>query len=693
MPQFIKDPNLPIVQEIPASADLDYTGLKNPINVGQEIVKATASIISNYANKTVAIKRKSAITEAKTAVVEQEHKFALDYMTDPNKFTTAEGRKEINTQYNKLVEDRKKTLSIYRDTMNPSDYKEIEQTYNQATFNTLYSIQSKVNVGHIKQSTDDTMLNLQKIQDSLSIAQNDAQKDDLMNAGLKEIKALGALGIDTKALTYNFIKKSQFNILDSEINKNIVNNLDNELFYMRDKDGTVVKDENGTPIIDNSKKTAALFAAHKDSLSDSAITKSAETLVKYGIPLSEAKEQIKAQREQFWANNMPRMDAKIEKSKEISLNKINKNLVKRDKELFKNTQDMQSKANAPVSDLLNSIYQGDQGDAHEKFLEKDEKGNTILSNMTNGKYLNYEDALKKGKYIKTLKPEHALTIKELSRKENLETMEGITAFSDGLQATAFQTDSESEQTMNLIDIQNTLHDEVLGTNFLIALAGKDGQVTSEEAKNILLDAKTGKDIDITGELLHAPFVERADKKNRNRILYNEIINNPSMYGLNEGSSTVRTVNDITNRYHLNKEFKSQVDDIANKIDRVLIRDHRTTVNFDLDKDSYAYNENTRITKEKFQGEFGLPAETQKEPKNNYVQIANNIVSGSLDFDKIPLNLQNNKEFEDYVADQFVLKYKKKHGDKKPNLEDLEGLPTKFYYNDKINQYLEGDINE
>lgn len=692
MPQFINAPKLSVVQAIPASADLDYTGLKSPINVGGEIVKATASILTDYANKSVAIKRKNAITTAKTNVIDQEHQFALNYLTNPNKFTTAEGRKEINDSYNKIIEDRKKLLASYSDQMAPAEYGEIQKAYNQATFNTLYSIQEKSNVGNIKQATDNTVLNLQKIQGALSIAQSDEQKNDLIKDGMRNIKKLGEFGVNTDLLTYNFINQTQSNILDSTINKDIVENIDNEAFFMTNKSGDVMKDDVGNPIIDNSKKIKALRIAHKESLTDASITATAKSLVEFGIPLSEAKIQVKAQREAFWAKNMPKMNATIDRQNEISIDKINKKRVQRDAVLFKNTEDMQSKANEPVSEFLNSIYQEDVGNPHVKLLEKDEKGNTVLSNLTGGQYGTYEEAYKQGKYVKSLSPEHSLAIQELARKENLTTMEGITAFSDGLSATVFDTDSESEQAMNLIDTQNTLHDEVIGTNFLMALAGKDDGISTEIASNILLDAKTGKDIDITADHLNAPFMERADKKLRNKILYNEIINNPSLYRVNESGTTIKTVDDIANRYSRDKEFRSKIDNIAPKIDRLLVRDHRTAIQFDVNKDGYAYNENQTITKKKYQGEFGLPADDKKEEESNYSAIMDNIVSGNMQYKALPKNLQDNPNFNDVLADKYVATYKKKYNTV-PTLDELEDLPIELYWNDNINAYLGGENNE
>lgn len=695
MGQFINAPRLNIVQAVPASADLSTNGLKAPINVGSEIAKGAAAMISDYANKAVAMKRQNIITSAKAEIIGEEHQFALDYLTDPNAFATSEGRMTTTGEYNNIVKSRKKKLETYREQLTPSEYQELEKAYNQATFDTLYAMQSKSNVGQIKEVTDGVMLNLQKSQDAISMAQTDTQKNDIILSGLKSIDKLKGFGIDTRAITYNYINQIQSKVLEETIDSQIINNLDNPNFFIKNEKGEVERDESGNPIIDNGKKIKALRGAHEASFDKKSVKSAIEPLISFGIPAKEAEQQIIAQRKQFWDSRMKLMDAKLERQNSISIDKLNANKVKRDALLFKNTKAMQEKAGSPVSELLNTIEQRDVGNPHVKLIEKDDNGVTVLNHMTDGKYNTYEEVYDNGKYIKNLRSDGISTLESLSQKQNLGSSDGLVALSKGLSSIVFEEGTpETEQGMNISHAQNVIKDEVIGANAIIALSGKDNLVSKSEAVNFILDAKTGKDVDITGGNLNAPFIERADKKLVNKILYNDIINNPSLYRVSENATTVKTLDDISFLYSNNKVFKTKVDIARSKIERLLGRDDKTPVQFNVSKGSYAYNRSEEVTKEKYSDEFGYSGDEieKKKEADNYLAIMDSIVSNRFSYSQLPQNLQDDPEFNKNLASKYITKFKNTTKGK-ITLDMLKDVPPELYFDDGLNDFIESREEE
>ena len=159
---FINTTGLEVEKQIPALRGIDMSGFQK---TGAE--SDIGEVISSLAEKSRVIKEKQNLVRLKNALDNEEAQYKAQYLSDPNAFVNEDSRKAIVSAYNDLVERKKALISGAKGKVSADQYSQVEDYFKEQTYNSLYNTQYNINVGYIKERTDDVILESNNILENL----------------------------------------------------------------------------------------------------------------------------------------------------------------------------------------------------------------------------------------------------------------------------------------------------------------------------------------------------------------------------------------------------------------------------------------------------------------------------------------------------------------------------------------------
>lgn len=477
---FINTTGLEVEKQIPALRGIDMSGFQK---TGAE--SDIGEVISSLAEKSRVIKEKQNLVRLKNALDNEEAQYKAQYLSDPNAFVNEDSRKAILSAYNDLVERKKALISGAKGNVSADQYSQVEDYFKEQTYNSLYNTQYNINVGYIKERTDDVILESNNILENLLSIDDPNLRDNRIQDAIDLMNGLKEFGVDPKEMQLQYLVKAQKRMTDYEVNSKIINSTD-ERFWLRDKNGDIVRDSNGNPYMDNAKKNTALLALQNTFLSDEEISNSAKAISKkIGVDFDVAKSYIRNNREGDWLRI-----AQESRSKFMSEdNAINAKIIAEERKIneagYDNQQKVRDKIDKDVKEfgglvLGRTMVDDDLYDPH------------ILRTFTNDKYADVNKLASDGYYIRTLSDSEINNLQELYDNKDYGKLSTLLS-----QAVGNDYGDDTKNTLQEFKSQQIGDALNMKQNTINALAGRSNVLSSEEAQSFMLADKTLADIDVT----------------------------------------------------------------------------------------------------------------------------------------------------------------------------------------------------
>lgn len=477
---FINTTGLEVEKQIPALRGIDMSGFQKTgaeSNIGE--------VISSLAEKSRAIKEKQNLVRLKNALDNEEAQYKAQYLSDPNAFVNEDSRKAILSAYNDLVERKKALIVGAKGKVSADQYSQVEDYFKEQTYNSLYNTQYNINVGYIKERTDDVILESNNILENLLSIDDPNLRDNRIQDAIDLMNGLKEFGVDPKEMQLQYLVRAQKRMTDYEVNSKIINSTD-ERFWLRDKNGNIIKDSNGNPYMDNAKKNTALLELQNTFLSDEEISDSAKAISKkIGVDFDVAKSYIRNNREGDWLKI-----AQESRSKFMSEdNAINAKIIAEERKIneagYDNQQKVRDKIDKDVKEfgglvLGRTMVDDDLYDPH------------ILRTFTNDKYSDVNKLASDGYYIRTLSDSEINNLQELYDNKDYSKLSTLLS-----QAVGNDYGDDTKNTLQEFKSQQIGDALNMKQNTINALAGRSNVLSSEEAQSFMLADKTLADIDVT----------------------------------------------------------------------------------------------------------------------------------------------------------------------------------------------------
>lgn len=469
---FINTTGLEIEKSIPALVGIDFSGVrgKSPdFNIGE--------VVSNIADKSKAITSKQNFLNLKSQLDKVEAEYNQKYLADPNAFATEENRNVIVSAYNDLVEQKKSLLASAKSTMGADQYNQLSDYFKRTTYDSLKETQYKINVGHIKNTTDNVILESSNILETLTTISDPQLRDERVGDALDLMGSLKDIGVDPKQMQLEYVVNAQKRLTDFEVNTNIINSVD-ERFWLRDKNGNVVRDSNGNPYMDNAKKNTALMALQHTFLGDKQITAAAkEVSKKIGVDLETAKAYIKNNREGDWLKIA--QNARSQFATEDSA--IQAKLIAEERKIVESGYDNLNKVKGSAFGDWKEMGAYAFGQPVTDNQLNDPNVMRVISDNT---YNNVDEVVKDNRYIRTIDKNTVDSLKQLQSNNDYNSL------SEQIKTMTNFDGSTGVDSMSEMKIQQLSDELNLKPNTVAALSGREAQVSSEEAVKTLTANKT-----------------------------------------------------------------------------------------------------------------------------------------------------------------------------------------------------------
>lgn len=477
---FINTTGLEIEKQVPALVGIDFSGFKKTgmeVNVGD--------VISSLANKGKKIKDKQNFVRLKNALDQEEAQYKSQYLSDPNAFVNEENRKQMVDAYNSLVERKKQLISSAKGTMSADQYSQIEDYFKEQTYSSLYNTQYNINVGYIKQTTDDVILESNNILEQLTSIDDPSLRDNRIKDALDLMNGLKEFGVDPREMQLQYLVNAQKKMTDYEVNTKIINSTA-EKYWMRDKNGNVIKDSNGNPYIDNAKKNTDLLNLGKTFLSEDQINASANEMVKaIDVDFEVAKSYIKNNREGDWLRIAQDARSKFAAQDDATNAKIVAEERKINEAGYTNQEKVREKVDKDWKEMGGLVF-GKVVNDNDLFEP------SVMKTLTDDKYYRPEDLYNNGYYIRTINDS------ELNNLEETKNNKDYASLSEQLKILVGSKEGDtSKDTLTSFKLQQIGDSLNLKPNTIDALAGKSNVVTSEEAQAFMLADTNIADVDVT----------------------------------------------------------------------------------------------------------------------------------------------------------------------------------------------------
>lgn len=689
---FINTTGLEIEKSVPALTGIDFSGFK-PMGLDVNI----GAVISDLAAKSKELKEKNNYLKLQSELDKIDDAYKQEYLTDPNIYSTEEGRTSLLKGYNSIVEKKKALLSAAKNGLNADQYTKISDYFKQQTSSTMFKMQHDINVGYIKEVTDDTLLQANTVLESLTTIDDEALRNQKVGDVLESFGGLRKLGIDPTEMQLKFAVNAQKKLTDYEINTKIINNYTNPDFFLRDKNGNPILDSNGNHIMDNAKKNTAILALDKTFLSDKAINDAAKELTKYiKVDFNTARAYIKNNREGDW------LKVKAEAQKKIAYQQAieHADIIKQEQAIKNAGYDQQQK----VIDKKYSNWQDLYGTATGSIQGKDMYYDPVaVETLTGGRFNNLKDMRKAGYRAKTIDEGVENNVKSLIANGDYEGLEYTVS-------TLF--DGNAEVDMNTAaDLQYVTG---IPANMFLAMSGKYWSATTppKQIVDMIAISKRPDNVsttDLARDVANpfGNFASGYEKANLVAKLSVEMVSqDPEVAGIVKGdvnTNFTTQVNKLINNYNSNDKVKAIVDRARQMVDSNWVKDNRvlyrvdTNPNTKLMTDAYLYGAGEQMKKTGGSIE-GTQAYTEgmsiTSGANTLINLSggltdyqiSQIENGNYDLRTLPRENYNNAKFRELIAPYIV----RALTNGKMQITDV---PQEMYNDPLVNAYYESLRNK
>lgn len=677
---FINTTGLEIEKSVPALIGIDFSGFKQTgldANIGE--------VVSGLAAKSKALKEKNNYLKLQNDLDQIDEAYKQEYLTDPNIYSTEAGRKMLLDGYNSIVEKKKALLSEAKNELSSDQYTKLSDYFKQQTSSTLFKMQHDINVGYVKETTDNTLLQTNNILEQLSVIEDEKLRDIKVTDGIEMLKDLSALGINPTEMQLKFVSTAQQRITELEVEKKIVKNYTNENFYQRDENGNIKRDSNNNPLIDNAKKNAALLELEKTFLSEGAIKSAAKSISKVsGIDYDVVYAYVKNNRQGYWFNIKERAQASLYNAAQVEQAKIEKFEQGLNDSINKRLSKLNDNANGTYYDIANAVT----GRVYDSTSILD---NDTTKLLTNNQYDNLDSMLNDGLYFKVL-PDDTLKNIDSSNKDNDPNSVNVLMAELDNAIYGNKTDMEQrdgsvrtlipKEKMALINIQNKTK---IPVGLLKASIGQSSNVSKDEARMFF---EADKQIDNISwdrvKILNGSFI-KSDASNRDKMAYNYVVktllSNSDKYGLGDSLTIVdlqksnpEKINIIQEAYRKNPSVRQKIDDLMKKGYEISEWDMSSPYQYNLNRGSTLTETAINTGYSEYAAKYGnLIAKDDIYPtimnKTTSAPLDENVIKGRVDsfmkrlknkeatIDQVdPSNINNEyfyNQFDQYIYDELT----------------------------------------
>lgn len=592
---FVNTTGLPIEKEMPSLIGMDLSGVgKEPLKL--DIGKA----ITEFATKAQALKEQANATKLYNQLLDEENKWKIENLTDPNAFSNKERRTEIAKSYNSLIERKKAIMMEARNGVSAKQYGTLEEQFKQQTYNSLFDLQTKMNSAFVQESVES--LGIEKNALLIKCA-NTGNREEIMQ--YQEMlgqcfNAEASLGIDNREQAIKTFMTIEDNYMQKKIVDEIINNNTSAEYAKTDVNGKPMLDTSGNYIIDTSKVLSAVTNQRKYLLSRESITNDAKRMAKiYNISEDDAYNYIYNARDQFFKVKQSNIQANLVQKAELEKLQMVEIETKINKEREKVSMGYMKDANnnEPMTKLMGNFGSYVNENA---YFDKN-----YFGRYTNGDYDNIIDMDKNGLYVPVTENSIINNIgnKLSGAKEETEIRGAIQDLRN------IQTTKGTFNKFQLIQLQKN-GGIPYGTSK--ALLGEVDGISSDEAIDIYKNNKNSelnlKNIPTGYKNKTFPF-KFNDTENLNKILRNVNAHSDEFFNKQEDNqysnkSVAEKFNFIVQKYNdKDSNIKNKIDSLANKI--IKMNEINITPMYQTDK-----TENSHLLK------YGLDIVDEREKKEN-----------------------------------------------------------------------------
>lgn len=619
---YINTTGLELEKDIPALMGMDFSNVAKPpmkLDVGR--------VITDFTNKTISAKQQVEYTRIKNELNDEYNKWAIDNLTDPNAFTNRERRVEITRSYNDLLERQKTRLAIAKNGLNAPQFEELERTFKQSTFDSLYKIQNQMNTGYVQETLAGASLQVNSLIMNCANTSDMSVINDNLDTAWKLYGALDSLGIDTRKMRADTFETIQSNYMDTVIESGIINNLEDESFaYIDPKTNKPMRDAEGNLIMNNSKKMKAVTDRKNYLLSEQAIKPDAEEYSKKNnIPYNDAYNLIYNARNKFWKLRLSNYESLLSSREVQSQNKIIQFEQKLNNEVTERINQLQDNisSNENIIDISRIAFNNNTLGYNNLYEPR------VMATLTDNRYESIKDVYDKNMYFDMLPKGSIGVIKNTyDTIDSPETAEQFSAIVKGYvngTNNEYKDDNIYRNSM-FASIQNKTNIPA-GT---LMYMSKDN--LKDLATEKILASKAVGNINLQEVKLSygnrpTPFSTDPMDSTWVKSSIQMIINNPDKYLLGKQSASfnvhnnVEKVNDILSLYNSDKNIKDMIDNIVGHNKNMARRNMLAPYNLNARKGSTLYNATKLYTSENYRLE-------NIEKVKDYGDIITNIIKKS-----------------------------------------------------------------
>ena len=695
---FINTTGLQIEKSMPSLVGMDFSQVayKRPNDIGKAI--------SDFATKSQNVAQNNKYMKIQNELDQMEKSWKLQYMTDPNAYSSKERRAEITKTYNDLIEQKKNILINSKGSLSSEQYSKLENYFKEQTYDSLFNLQKNENVGYLKETTDDVLLNTNIGIEELSLMDNEELRNTKMEDILNNIKALETLGVDTRSMQLEAVTTAQDRITTYEIEKSIINNIDDSRFYLTDKEGDPIRDSQGNPIIDNNKKLKELYRQREIFLSKESITDAAKSVAKAtGMNEKDAFNYIKNTRDRYWKIKQDRYEAVLSSKQQQSYADVIAYQNKVQTEANKTIDDMRDNQNKDISTFISTVT-GSPSDVNDLSNPK------IIFTLTDGHFENMADVEKYGYRFNILPDDVVGIIKSFSNPKNGEEMtkleNNLVTFIEKMPGT----------NPNIVSQALAQLDDTIGIPYgtLVNIMGK-GDVPKSVAQRLFVSSNNINNIDWSSvdpspRGGNSPFRLDVMGSNYNQMLYKELITNPSLYLQNIPTDfynrpAQQKVDFIVAQYNRNKTSKDAIDNISKYVNSMLKKDTRTAYPLNTNDGSTLYQaayetgksnairSNLKTVKKYDDVVTESLGDTTVRTKDDIMYshgIVNSMIEKLQEGALNPRDIQSDNYYNPYFVDKVVPLYLNKLNSGEL---DVSEIPIELYNNPQIQDYYNKKLKE
>ena len=656
---FINTTGLEIEKSVPALTGIDFSGFK-PTGLDMNV----GAIISDLAEKSKTLKEKNNYLKLQGELDKIDDAYRQEYLTDPNIYSTEEGRKALLAGYNSIVEKKKALLSGAKSGLSADQYTKLSDYFKQQTSSTMFKMQHDINVGYVKEVTDNTILQANNVLETLTTIDDDALRNQKVGDTLEMFDGLRQLGIDPTEMQLKFAVNAQKKLTDYEINTKIINNYTNPDFFLKDKNGNPILDSNGNHIIDNAKKNTAILALDKTFLSDAAIDDAAKELTKYiKVDFNTARAYVKNNREGDWLKVKAEAQNKIayQQAKEYA------DIIKQEQAIKNAGYDQQQKVIDKKYDTWQNLYSTATGSVQGKEMYYDP---VAVETITGGRFNNLKDMRKAGYRAKTIDEGVENNVKSLIANRDYEGLAYTVS-------TLF--DGNAEVDMNTAaDLQYVTG---IPANMFLAMSGKywSASTPPQQIADMIAISKRPDNVsttDLARDIANpfGNFASGYEKANLTAKLSVEMASqDPELQSLiksDVNTNFTTQVNKLIENYNSNAKVRSVISRARQMVDSNWVKDNRvlyrvdTNPNTKLMTDAYLYGASEQM--KKTGGSIkGTQAYTEgmsiTSGANTLINLSggltdyqiDQIEKGNYDLRTLPRENYNNPKFRELIAPYIV----------------------------------------